>query len=147
MKKKLIALVGVIALGASMATAGEGKRHVRGEGRPGARVDILMEKLDLSVAQRAQIEQIRKSSRDNHPALMEEFRLLHEEMRAARAANDTARVETLRARFQAKSPQMKQIHEAEMAQIMTVLNDDQKAKFKALKAEAAAKGRRGDGKH
>lgn len=148
MKKKIVAMVGVLALGASLAIAapGEGrggKRH----GKHGAFGQKFAEKLNLTDAQRQQIEQIRKSTRENNAPLFESFRALREEKRAAKQANDTARLEALKGRAEALRAQMKQVREAEKAQIVSVLTPEQKAQFEAMKndrrGKRGARGQRG----
>ena len=138
MKKMMIA-VGVMTLGATLAFAGphEGGRHGRhGRHDMSAR---LAEKLSLTDAQKQQVAEIRKSSRLENAVFFESFRQSMDEMRAARKASDTAKVDSLKAAFQSQREQMKQIRQAEMEKFVAVLTPEQRTQFEAMKAERQAR--------
>src|SRR5687768_1857644 len=63
----------------------------------------------------------------------------------ARKANDTAKLESLKAKAAADRATMKQLHQAERQRIAAILTPEQKAKFEAMKAEGH--GKRGMGRH
>ena len=159
MKKVMTAAVGILTLGATLAFAAppEGRggfgEHGGGRGhhgrRGGAGMDRMAEKLSLSDAQKEQITAIRKANREQNRTFFDAARSTREEMRAARKANDTAKLESLKATMQSQREQMKQIHQGVERQIASVLTADQRAKLEAMKAERAqrhqeGKSRRGD---
>ncbi len=136
MKNKLIAAVAVFTLGASIAIAGPhggghgGKRGHRGE--PGA---MFAQKLNLTDAQKEQIKAIHKESREQNAAFFQSARQTRQELRAAKQANDTARLEALEGAMQSQREQMKQIRQAEQQRIMSVLTAEQRTQWEQHKAE------------
>ena len=143
MKSKWIAAVAVLTFGTSLAIAAPhggghrgGKRGMRGEF--GAR---FAEKLNLTDAQKEQIKSIRKESREQNRAFFESFHQTRQELRAAKQANDTARLETLKGTLQSQHEQMKQIRAAEQQKFLAVLTPEQRAQWEQFKAERAEKRR------
>jgi len=139
MKRKLVTVVAVLTLGAAVAIAAphEGKwsgKHGRGE--MGAK---LAEKLNLTDAQKEQIKAIRKETREQNAAFFQSMRQTHDEFRAAKEANDTAKLDALKATFQSQREQMKQIRDAERQRILGVLTPEQRTQFEQLKAERKAR--------
>jgi protein CpxP len=140
MKKTKIAIAVVavvLALGATFAFA-----HGNGEHGRFGRHDMasrLAEKLNLTDAQKQQVADIKKGTRDENAAFFETARRTREEMRTAREANDTAKLDSLKATADSQRAQMKQIREAEMAKIVAILTPEQRTKFDALKAEREAR--------
>src|SRR5688500_9983810 len=126
MKKQIIAAVGVLAIGTTLAiaTPNHGGQH---RGAKGGQTQA--EKLDLSEAHNTQIESIRKGSREENKAFFESTRATREQMREARKANDTAKLESLKAKAEADRATMKQLHQAERQRIAAILTPEQKAKF------------------
>jgi len=143
MKKTLIA-VAALTLGATLAFAGPGEGHRGGHGRHHGFAGKLAEKLNLTDAQKQQIKDIRKASFEQNKAFFETARQTRQDLRAAREANDTARLETLKANMKSQREQMKQIRDAEKQQILSILTAEQRAQFEAMKAEHKGHGRRGD---
>lgn len=142
MKKTLIA-VAALTLGATLAFAGPGEGHGGKHGRHGRHgfAGKFAEKLNLTDAQKQQIKDIRKASFETNKAFFQSARQTRQDMRAAREANDTARLEALKSTMQSQREQMKQIREAEKQQFLSVLTAEQRAQWEAMKAEH--KGRRG----
>ena len=138
MKNKMIAAVGVLALSASIAVAAPhdgkfgGKRGHRGEF--GAK---FAEKLNLTVAQKDQIKAIHKESREQNAAFFEQFHATIEQFRAAKQANDGAKIDALKGDFEAQRAQMKQIRDAEKQRILSILTADQRAMFQQWEAKRA----------
>jgi len=144
MKKatKWIAAIGATGLTAALAVAGvtaAGDGH--GEHRNGeARQEMqqkLAEKLNLTDAQKQQWDAIRKASREQNADAFAKSKQTMEAFRAARDANDQAKMDALKPAMQEQRAQMKQIRDAENAKLMTILNDQQKAQFTAMQAERA----------
>jgi Spy/CpxP family protein refolding chaperone len=137
MKNKWIAAVGVLALSTSIAVAAPhgGKfGGKRGHGEFGAK---FAEKLNLTEAQKAQIQTIRKETREQNTAFFEQFRATMEQFRAAKEANDGTKIDALKGNFEAQRAQMKQIRDAEKQRILSVLTADQRAQYEQFEAQRA----------
>ncbi|MBV8519735.1 MAG: Spy/CpxP family protein refolding chaperone [Acidobacteria bacterium] len=140
--KLMLAAIAVVTLVAALAFAmpQEGPEP-GGPGGPGGRhgrmdfVAAFGDKLNLTDAQKAQIGGIQKASRDANAKFFETSRATMDEFRAARDANDTAKLDALKPTLDAQRAQMKQIRDAEMAKISTVLTADQRTQLDALRKE------------
>jgi Spy/CpxP family protein refolding chaperone len=133
--KKWMTAIAVVALGASLAFAQEGPRERRG---PGGRPDFVQmfgTALSLTDAQKTQIGDIQKKTREDNAALFEAMRNTMDEYRAAREANDTAKLESLKPVMQSQREQMKTVRDAEMKKIVATLTADQQAKLEKIRAE------------
>lgn len=112
--------------GRHMGRGGEGVKGFHGR---------MAEKLNLTAEQKARIEAIQQETRDQNKGLFDARRDLRQQMRAAREANDTAKLESLRATAQWQREQMKSVHEATMAKIATILTPEQRAQFEEMKSK------------
>jgi len=142
MKKKTISAVAVLALGATLAFASmhdgkEGKGAWEGH-RGGSFSEMYAQKLNLTDAQKAQIADIEKASRDANKAFFEASKQTREQFKAAKDANDTAKLDALRPTMESQRAQMKQIRDAQDAKIRAILTAEQRAQFDTLKAEREA---------
>jgi Spy/CpxP family protein refolding chaperone len=147
MKKKTISAVAVLALGATLAFAGlhDGKEGKGGsEGHRGGFSEKYAQKLNLTDAQKAQIADLDKNFRETNKALFEASHQTREQFKAAKAANDTAKLDALRPAMESQHAQLKQLRDAQDAKIKTILTPEQRAQFDTLKAEREA--RHGDHK-
>ena len=137
--KKLTTAVAVTLLGASLAFAGphEGGRGWGGHGKRGVFGKKLAQELGLTDAQKAQIKDIVKASRDENKAFFEQARSTRKELFAAKQANDTAKLDALKGTLEAQRAQMQQIRAAQEAKIASVLTAEQNAKWQQLKAARA----------
>ena len=117
MRKIVIAFI-VAAFSATFAFAGQGR---------------LAEKLNLSDAQKAQWQELRRSFHQDNKAFLEQARQTRRDFRAARDANDTAKIESLKPVVQANRTQMRQLREAQEQKLMDILNEEQRAQFQELK--------------
>lgn len=137
--KKWLTAAAVVALSASMAFAAphEGKFGGHGRGRHHRQMfgKRMAEKLNLTDAQKQQIKDIRKASFEANKPFFDSSRELRQQLHAAKEANDTAKVDSLKPQMESQRAQFKQIREAQMAKILSVLTPDQRAQFEALKAE------------
>lgn len=147
--KKTITAVAVLGLSATLAFAapGEGKRahgdHMRGgHGMRGDFAAKFAEKLDLTDAQKQQMQQLRERFRTENEPLRAQFKQNRADMKAARDASDTARLESLKGTADSLRAQMKERRKAQHEQMMSILTAEQKAKLDALKAERQS--RRGE---
>jgi periplasmic protein CpxP/Spy len=139
-KSNWITGVAVFALSTSLAVAaphGEG----RGYGHHGKSEfsGRLAQKLNLTDAQKAQVKDLNKSFREQNKAFFQSFRQTMHDYRAAKQANDTARINALQAQFDSQRAQMQQLRAGLDQNIATVLTPEQNAQWQQLKADRAAK--------
>jgi len=129
--------VAVLALSSGLALAaphGDGHGH-KGKG------DIsreMAQKLNLTDAQKAQVKDITKSFHEQNKAAFDSFRQTMQDYRAAKQANDTARINALQSQFDSQRAQMKQLRDALDAKISTVLTPEQNTQWQQMKAEREA---------
>lgn len=133
--KKMMTAVAVFALGTSLAFASprgdwKGGRH----GEAGMS-EKLAQKLNLSDAQKAEIKAIEQQFRTDNAAFFQTARQTREDFRAAKQANDQARVDALKATMESQRAQMKQLRDAQREKIRNILTPDQRAQFDAMKAK------------
>lgn len=136
--KRIATAVAVTLMGASLAFAQPqeaGKQW--GHGERGGFGQKMAEQLNLTDAQKAQVQQIRKDSYEQNKAFFEQQHATMKAFFDAKQANDTAKMDALRPQFEAQRAQMKTIRDAEDAKIATVLTADQNQKWQQLKAERA----------
>jgi periplasmic protein CpxP/Spy len=139
---KWLAAAAVMAVSASLAIAmpqegKEGKGWGGHHGKRGFMSEKLAQKLNLTDAQKQQIRDLGKAFHQDNKAFFESARQTRQEMKAAKEANDTARLNSLKATVESQKAQFKQLRDAQDAKILSVLTPDQQAQFKALKAERA----------
>jgi Spy/CpxP family protein refolding chaperone len=134
--KKFASAVAVTLLGATLAFAQphEGGKQW-GHGGRGGFGQKLAEQLNLTDAQKAQIQQIKKDSYEQNKAFFDQSRATMKAFFDAKQAGDTAKLDTLKPQAEAQRAQMKQLRDAEDAKIAAVLTADQNAKWQQLKAE------------
>ena len=137
--KWLVAAVGALTLTAGMAFAAPHEGGREGRHGKGMFSEKLAQKLNLTDAQKTQVKDLNKSFREQNKAFFESFRSTMKDYRAAKQANDTAKVTALQAQFDSQKAQMKQLRSGLDAQISNVLTPDQRAQWQQLKAERAAK--------
>ena len=139
-KSKWFTGVAVLALSTGLALAAPhgGGKGFRGHGKAGFGRQFA-QKLNLTDAQKAQIKDLSKSFREENKASFQAFRQTMQEFRAAKQANDTAKLDALKPRMDAQRAQMQQLRSALDAKIATVLTPEQNAQWQQLKAERAAK--------
>jgi protein CpxP len=141
MKNKIVTAIAVLTLGASLAIAAPhdgkfgGKRGMMGE--------RLAEKLNLTDAQKEQIRAIKQETREQNAAFFQSLRQTRQDLRAAREANDTAKLDALKGTLESQHVQMKQIRDAEQQRVLRVLTPEQRTQFEQLKAQRAER----HGKH
>jgi periplasmic protein CpxP/Spy len=146
MRNKVIAAVGVLTLGATLAFgatsetgAADGQRqfHRHGHGRKGAFGAKFAEKLGLTDVQKQQIRDIRKNFFETNKPLFEQARATRQELRAAKQANDTAKLDELKPALDAQRVQFKELRAAQEQRVAEVLTPQQRAQWDTLKAERA----------
>lgn len=139
--KKFASAVAVTLLGASLAFAAphDGGHGWGRHGKRGGFGAKLAQELNLTDAQKTQIKSIKKASHEQNAAFFQQSRATMKEFFAAKKANDTATMDSLKPAMEANRAQMKQIRAAEEASIAAVLTPDQNAKWQQLKADRAAR--------
>jgi len=139
---KWLAAAAVMAVSASLAIAmpqegKEGKGWGGHRGHRGAMSEKLAQKLNLSDAQKQQIRDLGKAFRQDNKAFFESARQTRQELRAAKEANDTAKLNSLKPTIESQKVQFKQLRDAQDSKILSILTPDQQAQFKALQAQRA----------
>ena len=136
---KWLAAAAVMAVSASLAIAmpQEDKGWGGHRGHRGAMSEKLAQKLNLTDAQKQQIRDLNKAFRQDNKALFESARQTRQELRAAKEANDTAKLNSLKPTVESQKAQFKQLRDAQDAKILSILTPDQQAQFKALQAQRA----------
>ena len=141
-RKWFTAAAAVLALSGTLAFAapgeGRGGRHGRG-GRGGEFGERFANKLNLTDAQKQQLSEVKKSFYEENKAFFETARDTRRQIREAKEAGDTARLESLKATAQSQHAQMKQLRDAQRQRIEALLTTEQRAQWQALKAEREAK--------
>jgi Spy/CpxP family protein refolding chaperone len=132
--KKTITAVAVLALSASLAVAApyEGKQRRGKRGEFGPRLE---QKLNLSDAQKQQARELRELFRAENEPLRAQFRQTFTELKAAKNANDTARVDALKGTMRSLREQMRTRRTEQREQFKALLTADQRAQLDAMKAE------------
>jgi Spy/CpxP family protein refolding chaperone len=136
--KKGFAAVAMLLLAASVAVAQERHQGERRQGPPPGFVMMYGEPLALTDAQKTDIGAVEKKTREDNAAFFASSRELMDQMRAAREANDQAKLDELKPKVDANREQMKKIRQAELERILPLLTADQKAKFETLRKEHEA---------
>jgi periplasmic protein CpxP/Spy len=128
----------VVALSSTLAFAAPHEGGKRG-GRHGKHGQFagerLAAKLNLTDAQKAQLESQRQSFKQQNATFFEQSRETRKAYREAREANDTAKVQSLQPSVDAAKAQMKSLRDAQREQFLSILTADQRAQYDALKAE------------
>jgi len=144
---KWISVAAALGLTATLAVAGttaavEGHEHGgEGHGHHGHHgMSMRMaRKLNLTDAQKEQWKAARKATHEQNAAFFEQAKATHKELRAAREANDTAKLDALKPTVEAQRAQMKQLRAAQEQQFVSLLTPEQRTQFEALKAAHAAR--------
>jgi Spy/CpxP family protein refolding chaperone len=145
---KIITAVAAFALSGSLAfasvengDAANGDFHGRRghHGHRGFMSASFAAKLNLTDAQKAQLKSDRQAFRDANKDFFAQVKATRQELRAARQANDTAKLDSLKATAQSQRAHMKELHQQQHEQFLSVLTPDQKAQLEQMKAEWKAK--------
>jgi periplasmic protein CpxP/Spy len=146
-KSKWMSVAAVLTLSATMAFAGPGEgrgkfggKHAR-EGRGGAFSARFADKLDLTESQKLRLAELQKTFREQNKSFFDSMRQTRQELKAAREADDTTRLETLKGTMASQREQMKALHEQQKARITALLTPEQRAKWETLQEDR--KDRRG----
>jgi periplasmic protein CpxP/Spy len=139
--KKWLAAAAVMAVSASLAVAmpQDGNGWGGHRGHHGAMSEKLAQKLNLTDTQKQQVKDLNTAFRQENKAFFDAARQTRQEYKAAKKANDTAKLNSLKPTVDSQKAQMKQLRAAQDAKILSILTPDQQTQFKAFKAERAAK--------
>lgn len=123
-------LVGAATIAGAQAPAAKGDARKAQRGAHG-----MVGNLDLTDAQKAQINTIRTKYRAQFEQLKERSRPDVEAARAARQAGDTAAARAAMARARGQGTAVAALRQQEQAEIRAVLTEDQRAKLDARQAQ------------
>jgi periplasmic protein CpxP/Spy len=136
--KRWMTAVALVMFGASLSVAVAQQGGPPPDGPRGPRRSFLEgpgKELSLTDTQKTEINGIEKATRDEHADFFATVRTTMEQFRAAKQANDTAKLEALKPTMDAQRTQMKQIRDDEMKKITVVLTAEQQAKLEKWRAE------------
>jgi periplasmic protein CpxP/Spy len=146
---KVITAVAAIALSGTLAfaaaqTEGHGAGNANGDGWGGGHhrhsmARHLARKLNLTDAQKAQAKANHKAFVDANKPFFEQARTTRQQFHAAKEANDTAKMDALKATMQSQRAQFKELRQQQDAQFVSILTPEQKAQFDQLVAQRAAR--------
>lgn len=135
--KKWLMGAAVLAVSASLAIAGthQGKEGWGGHRGHGLMSEQLAQKLNLTDSQKQQVRDLNATFRKDNAAFFQSFRQTMKDVRAAKEANDTAKLDALKPTVDSQKAQMKQLRQAQEPKILSILTPDQQAQYQALKAQ------------
>jgi Spy/CpxP family protein refolding chaperone len=153
--KKLMLMAMAFMLVASVAFANasrsdEGRKHGKKHGmhhgeskkhgmHHGHKMGRMAEMLDLSEAQKLQMQTLRESFRTQTAPQREASRQLMGEYRSAKQAGETARAEELEATLRSERAAMHELRSAHREQMLSILTPEQRSQLEAQKQEWKAK--------
>jgi Spy/CpxP family protein refolding chaperone len=141
MKKWITGAAVVVVASASLAFAmpheGNGWGG-RGKDR-GMMSEKLAQKLNLTDTQKQQIRDLNAKFRTDNAAFFQTFHQTMKDVRAAKEANDTAKLDALKPTVDSQKAQWKQLRDAQDQKILSILTPDQRTQYLALKAERDAR--------
>jgi Spy/CpxP family protein refolding chaperone len=142
MKKqsKWITAIAVAALSGSLAFAAVGGHDGNGNGKWGGhegkgRQERMAQALNLTAEQKQQWADAQKAFFEANKAAFQQARQTMQDFRAAKEANDQAKIDALKPQAEAARAQMKSLRDAQNAKLMSILNDQQKAQFQQMLQE------------
>jgi len=95
--------------------------------------------LGLTDTQKTTIDGIEKKWNEDHEKFISEFRATMAEYRAAREANDQAKLDALKPKMDAQRAEMTKLRVEQEDKIAATFTDDQKAKWSKIKEERDAR--------
>jgi Spy/CpxP family protein refolding chaperone len=97
------------------------------------------QQLNLTDAQKKQIDELDAKFQKNHAEFLESFMKTMTDYRAARQANDTAKVQELQPKVDSQRTEMTKIRTAHEEKIAASFTDEQKAQWKKIQEEREAR--------
>ena len=105
--------------------------------------------LGLTDTQKTTIDDLEKKWNEDHEKFLTDYRATMAEFRAAREANDQAKLDELKPKMDAQRAEMMKLRAEQEEKIEKTFTDEQKAKWSKIKEERAArmKAREGQTQH
>jgi Spy/CpxP family protein refolding chaperone len=103
--------------------------------------------LGLTDTQKTTIDNIEKKWNEDHEKFITEFRATMAEYRAAREANDTAKLDALKPKMDSQRAEMTKLRAEQEEKIASTFTDEQKAKWSKIKEEREARMKAREGQH
>jgi Spy/CpxP family protein refolding chaperone len=109
------------------------------ERRPMSFTERYGEQLGLTDTQKNVINDLEKKFDEEHATFLADYHLTMADYRAARQANDQARIDALKPKVDAQRAEMTKLRSVQEDKIAATFTDDQKAKWSKIKEERAAR--------
>jgi Spy/CpxP family protein refolding chaperone len=109
------------------------------ERRPMSFTERYGEQLGLTETQKNVINDLEKKFDEDHAKFLAEFRQTMSDYRAARQANDQAKIDALKPKMDEQRAEMMKLRGVQEDKIAATFTDDQKAKWSKIKEERAAR--------
>ena len=142
--KKFTILVATLALGGALAFAGPGDGvHGSKHGKMGMHggFGYMAEKLNLTDAQKTQMQETHQAFRTENEALFNAMRDTREQLREARQTGNTALASTLAATAEQQRAELKVKKDALHERTLQLLTPEQRAQMEEMKAQRAERGK------
>lgn len=97
------------------------------------------QQLNLTDAQKKQIDELDKKFQEDNATFLESYQKTMTEFREARQANDTAKQEALKPKVDSMRTDMTKLRTAHEDKIAATFTEDQKAQWKKIKEEREAR--------
>jgi len=135
-KNRLLCLAAAACLVFAFATIGQ----ERGQGRANQTfTERYGQQLNLTDAQKTQINELDAKFQKEHAEFLESFQKTMTDYRAARQANDTAKIQELQPKFDSQRQEMMKLRTAHEEKIAATFTDDQKVQWKKIQEEREAR--------
>ena len=95
--------------------------------------------LNLTDGQKKQIDELDAKFQKEHAEFLASFQKTMAEYREARQANDTAKIEAIKPKFDTQRAEMTKLRTAHEEKIAATFNDEQKAQWKKIQEEREAR--------
>lgn len=142
--KKFTILVATLALGGALAFAAPGDGvHGSKHGKMGMHDGFgkMAEKLNLTDAQKTQMQETHQAFRTENEALFNAMRDTREQLREARQSGNTALASTLAATAEQQRAELKVKKDALHERTLQLLTPEQRAQMEEMKAQRAERGK------
>jgi Spy/CpxP family protein refolding chaperone len=138
----MAARIGIIMMALLLSTgvafANKGKGHGEG-GKKGDRIAKMMEKLELTDAQKTQIETLRNAFQQENAAAIERGKALREQMHAQKESGDKEAAKATREQMKEAMSGLKEARQELHEDILAVLTAEQRAQLDAMKEKGKDK--------
>jgi Spy/CpxP family protein refolding chaperone len=109
------------------------------ERRPMSFTERYGQQLNLTDGQKKAIDEMEKKFDEEHATFLADYHQTMADYRAARQANDTAKIEALKPKFDAQRAEMMKLRTTQEEKIAATFTDAQKAAWEKIKEERAAR--------